>query len=174
MGTHAMTYLIDDYDGKIPVLSLYRQYDGYVEGGHGQDICNFLFNRDVTDGFQQKSVLTSNGMEDMAAQFTCYFKNDPSSVTGNIYIYPLRKLPTKKQTFEQYRDSYLIPHAIDCGCEYIYIIRQAEDNQIEIQIYCDEKQIFAGMVQAMVEKFGLTTHKALTARTPNFQRSKKF
>ena len=165
MGTRSMTYMIDEFDGKTPIISQYRQYDGYIKGGQGQDLCNFLLNRGVTNGFSQKSVLTSNGMDDMAAQYVCYLKSDPSNITGNVYLYPVRKLPTKKQTFEQYRDKYLIKYALDCGCEYIYIIRSV-NGQLEIQVHhWTEGHLFTGTVQELVEKFDVNTENALTAET---------
>lgn len=152
MGTRSMTYIIDEFDGKTPIISQYRQYDGYVKSGHGQDIYNFL----------QNPALISNGIDDMAGQFVSYLKSNPKHATGGVYLYSLRKLPTQKQTFEQYRDKYLVPYAIDCGCDYTYIIRQI-NGQLEIQIYNWKEQIFTGTIQEMAENFDLNIKESVDA-----------
>lgn len=171
MGTRSMTYVIDDYDNKTPIISLYRQFDGYP-AGMGQDLYNFLANRQVVNGFGEKSVLTSNGIDDLAAQLVCYLKNDKYATTGNVYLFPTRKLPIKKQTFEEYRDKHLITRAKDAGCEYVYIIRYNENN-LEIQVhnlYADDvnDEVFIGTPQEVAEKFDLRTDKVLTSQDKQF------
>lgn len=171
MGTRSMTYVIDEYDNKTPITSLYRQYDGYPTG-MGQDLYNFLANRQTVNGFGEKSVLVSNGMDDLAAQLVCYLKNDKYATTGNVYLYSLRKLPTVKQTFEQYRDKYLLKHAKDCGCEYVYIIRKNEAG-LELQVHSlwadkEEDKCFIGTPQEVAEKFELKTDEALTSEDKQF------
>lgn len=160
MGTRSMTYVIDDCDGKTPLISLYRQFDGYPKG-MGQDIYNFLANRKVVNGFGKASKLLSNGMDDLAAQLTTFLKT--SNETGNVYLFPLRKLPAKKATFVDYRNKYLIKYAKDCGCEYVYIIRYI-NNTLEVQVWgiWDKELLFSGAPQEMASVLDLKLDEALT------------
>lgn len=162
MGTRSMSFVIDEYDNKTPLIQLYRQYDGYPEG-MGQDVYNFLANRYVTNEQGEKSHATDNGMDDLAAQFVSFIKG--TYQWGNVYVYPIRKLPTKKQTFEEYRDKYLLKYAKDCGCEYVYIIHRIEGGGIEVQVWdiWEKKLIFAGKPEGLRDAFNLKTEEILVA-----------
>ena len=47
MGTRSVT-TIEGEDG--PLLKIYKQYDGYVEGGLGEELVDFLRGRKVVSG----------------------------------------------------------------------------------------------------------------------------
>jgi len=46
MGTRSLTYV---YEGETPIMCMYRQFDGYLEG-HGQELANFLNELTVGNG----------------------------------------------------------------------------------------------------------------------------
>lgn len=82
MGTRSLTFV---YDGDIPVLNLYRQYDGYPSG-HGRELAEFLSGIEaVTNGISGDSRRTANGMGCLAAQLVAHFKTE----VGQFYIHPV-------------------------------------------------------------------------------------
>lgn len=83
MGTRSLTYV---YDGETPIMCMYRQFDGYLEG-HGQELANFLNELTIGNGISGKPELFTfaNGMGCLAAQMIVWFKKTP----GGFYIYPV-------------------------------------------------------------------------------------
>jgi len=79
MGTRSLTYV---YEGKMPVVCLYRQYDGYPSG-HGAELAEFLMGYDIVNGFGEKRAKLANGMGCLAAQMVAHFKTE----TGNFYLH---------------------------------------------------------------------------------------
>lgn len=84
MGTRSLTRVKDDA-GNI-ILTMYRQMDGYVEGGHGDELVAFLegmvITNEITLGNQPEK--SANGIECLAAQLVAHFKTG----VGSIYLYP--------------------------------------------------------------------------------------
>jgi hypothetical protein len=70
MGTRSLTFV---YDGDVPVINMYRQFDGYPSG-HGAELAEFL------DGIEG-----ANGMGCLAAQLIANFKK----TVGGFYIHPV-------------------------------------------------------------------------------------
>jgi hypothetical protein len=83
MGTRSLTYV---YDGKTPIMCMYRQFDGYLSG-HGQELANFLNELTIGNGIPGKPELFTfaNGMGCLAAQMIVWFKKTP----GGFYIHPV-------------------------------------------------------------------------------------
>ena len=79
MGTRSLTYV---YEGKHPVVCLYRQYDGYPSG-HGAELAEFLDGYEIVNGFGQKRAKLANGMGCLAAQMVAHFKTE----VGNFYLH---------------------------------------------------------------------------------------
>ena len=81
MGTRALTTVYDE--DQTPLLSFYRQMDGYFEG-HGEELKQFLFGFKVVNGYNPHSDLSkcANGMSCLAAGILCNFKQG----IGGIYI----------------------------------------------------------------------------------------
>ena len=50
MGTRSLTFV---YDGKEPMINMYRQYDGYPQG-HGKELADFLNSGTMVNGFGQR------------------------------------------------------------------------------------------------------------------------
>ena len=89
MGTRSLTYVYQSYkDGagnKVnePIVCMYRQYDGYLEG-HGADLAQFLANGNIVNGIgigEAEGVW--NGMGCLAASMVAHFKKEP----GNFYLH---------------------------------------------------------------------------------------
>ena len=89
MGTRSLTYVFDTYtndDGAEehrPIINLYRQYDGYMEG-HGLELAEFLAPYTVVNGLglgEERKV--ANGMGCLAGQLVAHFKKG----AGQFYLH---------------------------------------------------------------------------------------
>lgn len=80
MGTRSTTKFY--IDGKF-VCGLYKQYDGYINGGWGEDLKSFIKSGTMVNGFGtiKKGERVFNGPEDMVLQLIAYFKTG----TGGLY-----------------------------------------------------------------------------------------
>lgn len=83
MGTHCRTIICDN---KTPLISMYRQFDGYLSR-HGLELARFLLDMKIVTGLGLglECEQVANGAGCLAAQMIAYFKNAP----GNIYIEPI-------------------------------------------------------------------------------------
>ena len=81
MGTRSLTFV---YDGDVPVINIYRQYDGYPSG-HGHELAQFLDSKNLVKGFGEQNSFEANGMGCLAAQLIVQLKHG----VGGIYIYPV-------------------------------------------------------------------------------------
>ena len=79
MGTRSLTFV---YEGEMPIINMYRQFDGYPTG-HGQELADFLLSGELINGYSKKQSVQFNGMGCLAAQMIAYFKN----TVGGFYIY---------------------------------------------------------------------------------------
>lgn len=74
-----------------PICRLYFHYDGYINGV-GKNIVDFLEEKKYVTSLPVQSKLNTifcNGMEDLAAQIVCHFKN--LHPVGNVYLYPVNQ-----------------------------------------------------------------------------------
>jgi hypothetical protein len=84
MGTRCLTFV---YVGAVPVINVYRQFDGYPSG-HGHELAQFLDSKILVNGFTyntNKDAAQANGMGCLAAQLIVQLKHG----VGGIYIYPV-------------------------------------------------------------------------------------
>ena len=81
MGTRCLTFV---YDGNVPVINIYRQFDGYPSG-HGHELAQFLNSKTLVNGYKDKNSAEANGMGCLAAQLIVQLKHG----VGGIYIYPV-------------------------------------------------------------------------------------
>ena len=81
MGTRSLTFV---YEGDVPVINIYRQYDGYPSG-HGHELAQFLDSKTLVNGFGKQNSFEANGMGCLAAQLIVQLKHG----VGGIYIYPV-------------------------------------------------------------------------------------
>ena len=95
MGTRSTTTIWehDGGDGQglgTPILSFYRQYDGYPTG-HGQELADLLKGIDLCVGIEYPDTRVdttrkrANGSGCLAAQILVHFKGDK---VGGIYVIP--------------------------------------------------------------------------------------
>ena len=88
MGTRSLTYVFETYknedgtDEHVPIINLYRQYDGYMEG-HGLELAEFLAPFTIVNGLGAKTDKVANGMGCLAAQMVAHFKDGP----GQFYLH---------------------------------------------------------------------------------------
>ena len=84
MGTRSVT-TIEGEDG--PLMKIYKQYDGYVEGGLGEELVQFLRGRRVVNGYSMKDEeeRAFNGEGCLAASIVAHLKEG----IGNVYIQPI-------------------------------------------------------------------------------------
>lgn len=152
MGTRSMVFVIDDFiDNRIPAVQIYSQFDGYPKG-MGKTLYDFFVDQKLVNGFSERHINISNGMEDLAAKIVTYIKSP--FPTGNIYLYPVTRLPEHGQSFDDYVREYMLEFARDCGCEYIYIVRDI-GGVLNIQVWdTGPEPLFTGPVKEMKDKFG--------------------
>lgn len=85
MSTRSLTRVLDVEENIL--VTLYRHCDGYIDGGMGDDLIEFLKGKRVVNGLSVSlgdNDDAVNGMECVAAQLVSYFKVGP----GGIYLYP--------------------------------------------------------------------------------------
>lgn len=84
MATRSVTTIFnaDDY----PIISIYRQYDGYPEG-HGVELFSWGTGRYVVNGYNgnDKEARAWNGMGCCAADLVCALKREDGS-PGGVYL----------------------------------------------------------------------------------------
>ena len=97
MGTRALTFVYNE--NKEPILNLYSQYDGYIEG-HGRELAEFLAGKKLVNGFGSESKALANGMGCLAASLVANFKE----TVGGFYIHSVTDT--------------------DCGQDYEYHVYQ--------------------------------------------------
>lgn len=88
MGTRSITRVFDDNARTRPVLSLYRQMDGYPSG-HGAELKEFLNGFEIINGIPMGvygkaigELKVANGMSCLAAQVVAHFKTE----IGQFYV----------------------------------------------------------------------------------------
>lgn len=85
MGTRSLTYVYDstEFDAMAPLVCLYRQYDGYIQG-HGKDVSEFLSSRKLVNGLGSDKEGVANGMGCLAALLISNLKGNEA---GQFYLY---------------------------------------------------------------------------------------
>ena len=81
MGTRCLTFV---YVGDVPLINVYRQFDGYPSG-HGHELAQFLDSKNLVNGYGEQNSFEANGMGCLAAQLIVQLKHG----VGGIYIYPV-------------------------------------------------------------------------------------
>jgi hypothetical protein len=115
MGTRSLTFVYSESkrgQKAIPIINMYRQYDGYPTG-HGAELAEFLNGGRMVNGLAcTKTVeeIVFNGMGCLAASMVAHFKQTP----GGFYIHPV--------------------DTTDCGQDYEYHILNV-DGQFKIEVY---------------------------------------
>jgi hypothetical protein len=92
MGTRSTTKVVTEYG---PVVNMYRQYDGYLEG-HGQELAEFLVQFSLVNGLGNGNPegRVANGLGCLAAQMVAEFKTE----AGGIYLMAMNQ--TEEYNYE--------------------------------------------------------------------------
>lgn len=135
MGTRAVTNVVSE-KGEVYV-SLYRQYDGYPQGGHGEELADWLEGAVIGNGIGSNlPPKFFNGVGDLAARLVTFFKEDHLNI-GSFY---------------------LIPAGTDWGPDYTYTVRVMEDRPVELKVRAYDSTVFQGTVEGfrswMEENYG--------------------
>lgn len=84
MGTRSTMKFIRKENNKLtPLVSIYRQYDGYIDGV-GHELAKWLLDKNIVNGFGISADITklANGFGCLIAQYIRDFKTEP----GYLYI----------------------------------------------------------------------------------------
>ena len=101
MGTRSLTFV---YDGDVPVINIYRQYDGYPSG-HGHELAQFLDSKTLVNGYGEQNSVEANGMGCLAAQLIVQLKHG----VGGIYIYPVSSTDCfQEYEYHVYEDKVIV------------------------------------------------------------------
>ena len=101
MGTRSLTFV---YDGNVPVINIYRQYDGYPSG-HGHELAQFLDSKTLVNGYGEQNSVEANGMGCLAAQLIVQLKHG----VGGIYIYPVSSTDCfQEYEYHVYEDKVIV------------------------------------------------------------------
>lgn len=174
MGTRSVTTIFDEKNK--PLVSFYRQFDGYYEG-HGEELQEFLKEITIVNGFGASTPKKSaNGMQCLAAQLIAHFKRG----IGNIYIVPIgsveeynyevRYVRTKDRgrvsllgtcehdipkTFKLYSDE-IMPHTILRKVQFVYDKQDGEQPKWRTVEVTDENENYiVGMEGGKMKRFNL-------------------
>ena len=106
MGTRSLTYVYESYQAEhTPVVCMYRQYDGYLEG-HGLELATFLTRGKLVNGLSGKDQMVFNGMGCLAAQMIAYFKTE----AGQFYLHApvLNQDAGQEYEYHVFRDKVVV------------------------------------------------------------------
>lgn len=134
MGTRSLTFVYEKYgDKQMPIINMYRQFDGYPSG-HGAELAEFLNGFRIVNGYSGDPIKTANGMSCLSAQLVANFKKN----IGQFYLHPT--------------------DARDCGQDYEYHITQSENGILNVSIFDTyrEENIFDGSVAELVDFCNVT------------------
>lgn len=101
MGTRSKTSFIEKIGGKKRhLVSVYQQYDGYIEGV-GHEIANYILSKKIINGISGDTKDKANGFACLIAQFIRDFKTD----VGGLYI--VEEVDTQEYNYNIIFDSDL-------------------------------------------------------------------
>ena len=104
MGTRSKTSFIEKIgDERNHLVSVYQQYDGYIEGV-GYDIANYILSKEICNGIRlgRDTSKLANGFGCLIAQFIRDFKTD----VGGLYIVNEDDIPEYNYNIIFDRDLY--------------------------------------------------------------------
>jgi len=83
MGTRATVHFYSEFNQEKPILSVYHQFDGYIDGV-GHDLANWLLTKKIINGIDNETMEAgfANGMGCLAAQ---YVKENKTRI-GGLYL----------------------------------------------------------------------------------------
>ena len=129
-----------DVDEITPLVNVYQQYDGYLEGV-GKRLCLWLKNHYLVNGISPHETRgCANGAGCLTAQFVHDFKRE----VGGLYIYPFEDMDFG---WIDYNYEVFIPfvnNKTDCG----------EAVTIKVHNWNEEEPFFEGTVNELLKEIG--------------------
>jgi len=134
MGTRA-TITINDEDDK-PLLRLYKQFDGYIEGGLGEALVDFMKGRYVVNGYtiSDEQNRAFAGMGCLGAQIVGHLKEK----IGNLYIQSLD---------EDYEGAYNYEISVGTMTDSFEVMQKANDPD-------EYKELRQGKISIQMKQYG--------------------
>ena len=141
MGTRA-TITINDEDDK-PLLRLYKQFDGYIEGGLGEALVDFMKGRYVVNGYpiSDEQNRAFAGMGCLGAQIVGHLKEK----IGNLYIQSLD---------EDYEGAYNYEISVGTMTDSFEVMRNANDPD-------EYKELRQGKITIQMKQYGEIVYDGL-------------
>ncbi|NEZ63030.1 hypothetical protein D0962_09590 [Leptolyngbyaceae cyanobacterium CCMR0082] len=125
MATRSLTYVKDE-QGAV-VACIYRQFDGYIKGGHGEEIASFLKDFSIVNGLSGQREKVANGARCLAAQLVASLKSKP----GLIYLEPT-DTPAE-------------------GVSFVYEISANPGKEIKVDITSFDEVVFSGTPEQLAQ-----------------------
>ena len=141
MGTRSKTSFIKKVgDKREHLVSVYQQYDGYIEGV-GYEIANYILSKKIVNGIRLGADTSkmANGFTCLIAQFIRDFKND----AGGLYI-------TTQEDIQEY--NYNVIFDSDLYFNHTFDVDIPTDDYFEIEVIdWNEQVIFKGTLKELLE-----------------------
>ena len=139
MGTRSKTSFIEKIGGKKRhLVSVYQQYDGYVEGV-GYDIANYILSKKIINGISGDTKDKANGFGCLIAQFIRDFKTD----VGGLYI--VEEVDTQEYNYNVIFDS-------DLYFDGDFFTDKNTNDYFEIEVIdWNNKLLYSGSLEGLLE-----------------------
>lgn len=141
MGTRSKTSFIRKIgDKKECLVSVYRQYDGYIEG-MGYEIANYILSKEICNGIRlgRDTSKLANGYTCLIAQFIRDFKTE----IGNVYI-------TTEDDIQEY--NYNIIFDSDLYFNGDFFTDKNTNDYFEIEVIdWNNKLLYSGSLEGLLE-----------------------
>lgn len=143
MGTRSKTSFIEKIgDKRKHLVSVYQQYDGYIEGV-GYEIANYILSKKIINGFSLEQTMEKgycNGFPCLIAQFIKDFKTDIG------YLYIVDEEDTQEYNYNIIFDSDLYFSGVDIRKELI------TNDFFEVEVIdWNNEMIFKGTLEELLE-----------------------
>ena len=142
MGTRSKTSFIRKIgDKKECLVSVYRQYDGYIEG-MGYEIANYILNKELINGIRvgdEELDKKANGYTCLIAQFIRDFKTE----IGNVYI-------TTEDDIQEYNYNVIFDSDLYYNGDYFTDKNTNDYFEIEV-IDWNNNLLYSGSLEGLLE-----------------------
>ena len=140
MGTRSKTSFIKKIGyNRVHLVSIYQQYDGYIEGV-GYDIANYILDKTIVNGFGLgDNSNKANGFDCLIAQFIRDFKKD----IGGLYI-------TTENDIQEYNYNVIFDEDKFYNNDYFTDVNTNDYFEIEVFDW-NNKLLYSGSLKDLLE-----------------------
>ena len=144
MGTRSKTSFIRKIgDKKECLVSVYQQYDGYIEGV-GYEIANYILSKEICNGIRlgRDTSKLANGFDCLIAQFIRDFKTD----VGGLYI-------TTEDNMQEYNYNVIFDSDLYFKREDTMLVDDLNTSRyFEIEVIdWNNKLLYSGSLEGLLE-----------------------